>query len=87
MEEAKDGRRDSKEEESNKDGIQERGKDTRRGMIRGKGKERCKDHQKDPLERQFSTEIVMDAESKDTPKEVVHKWERDSEETATHVDA
>ena len=87
MEETKDGRKDSKEEENSKGGIQERGKATKKEMTRGKGKEKCKDHQKVQPGKRFSTEIAMDAENRDTPKEDVRNWERGSEETATHVDA
>ena len=72
--------------ENSRAGIQEKEKDTQRAMTEEKETGKCKDPRKDLQERQYSTEIATDAGKRDTPKERVRKWEKDSREIATRVE-
>ena len=76
-------RRGTKEVEKDSIGIQ--GKDMGKEKTVERGKARCKDHQKDPRARRYSTEIAMDVGNQDTRRVDAHTWEKDSKETATRV--
>jgi hypothetical protein len=77
-------RRGTKEVEKDSIGIQEKDMGKEKTVERGKAK--CKDHQKDPQARQYSTGTAMDVGNQDIHRMDVHTWGKGSKEIATRVE-
>ena len=85
MSSRRDGkRRDTKEMEKERTGIQ--GKDMEKVRTVERGKAKCKDHQKDPQARRYSTGTAMDVGNQDIHRMDVHTWGKGSKEIATRVE-
>ena len=86
METIRDGKKDTRGEESNQTGAQGKEKGMEKEMTGEREKGKCKDLQKDRQGKPYSMGLATTAKCQDTQQRPVRRWEKDSKETATHVD-